>query len=118
MRQAIEEGFILDVLQNYTSYQVLYQLQQQQTAPDRQVDARRAAVKLTQWARLHPHNIATKIAIIIDHFYHNVAGLLDGHAKAMVVTASRKSRALQASLRRLHSTTRLSWYSCVGGVFW
>ncbi len=90
MRQAIEEGFILDVLQNYTPYKVIYKLKQQQAAADRQVDEQLAAMKLTRWARLHPHNIAQKVMTIVEHFNKNVAGLLNGHAKAMVVTSSRK----------------------------
>lgn len=90
IRQAIEEGFILDVLQNYTNYKVIYELKLQQEAADRQVDEKRAAMKLTHWARLHPHNIAQKVMTIVEHFKNNVAGLLNGQAKAMVVTSSRK----------------------------
>ncbi len=58
MRQAIEEGFILDVLKNYTNYKVVYQLTQKLAAADKEVDTRRATIKLNNWVRLHDHNIA------------------------------------------------------------
>ena len=90
MRQAIEEGFILDVLKNYTNYKVVYQLKQKLATADDEVDARRAKIKLNNWVRLHEHNIAQKVKIIIEHFNDNIKGLLDGQAKAMVVTGSRK----------------------------
>ena len=90
MRQAIEEGFILDVLKNYTNYKVVYQLKQKLAAEDDEVDARRAKIKLNNWVRLHEHNIAQKVKIIIEHFNDNIKGLLGGQAKAMVVTGSRK----------------------------
>ena len=90
MRQAIEEGFILDVLQNYTSYKVIYNLALKAESSDHEVDAKRAKIKLTQWTRLHEHNIGQKVALIIEHFKHNVSHLLAGNAKAMVVTSSRK----------------------------
>ncbi|WP_201556011.1 type I restriction endonuclease subunit R [Psychrobacter immobilis] len=90
MRQAIEEGFILDVLKNYTNYKVMYQLTQKLAAADDEVDARRAKIKLSSWVRLHEHNIAQKVKIIIEHFNDNIKGLLGGQAKAMVVTGSRK----------------------------
>ncbi|MFC6205373.1 type I restriction endonuclease subunit R [Psychrobacter urativorans] len=90
MRQAIEEGFILDVLKNYTNYKVVYQLKQKLAAKDDEVDARRAKIKLNNWVRLHEHNIAQKVKIIIEHFNDNIKGLLGGQAKAMVVTGSRK----------------------------
>lgn len=90
MRQAIEEGFILDVLKNYTNYKVVYQLKQKLAAKDNEVDARRAKIKLGSWVRLHEHNIAQKVKIIIEHFNDNIKGLLGGQAKAMVVTGSRK----------------------------
>ncbi|WP_119394483.1 type I restriction endonuclease subunit R [Salinibius halmophilus] len=90
MRQAIEEGFILDVLQNYTNYNVVYQLKQKMEAADQEVDAGRAKVKLNNWVRLHDHNISQKVKVIVEHFSKNVKGLLAGQAKAMVVTSSRK----------------------------
>jgi type I restriction enzyme R subunit len=93
MRQAIEEGFILDVLQNYTSYRVAYQLAHQNPdggdLQDQEVDSKKASTKLAKWVRLHPHNIAQKVETIIEHFKSKVKHLLGGEAKAMVVTSSR-----------------------------
>lgn len=90
MRQAIEEGFILDVLKNYTNYKVAYQLAQRIQAQDQEVDSKKAKVKLNQWVRLHDYNIAQKVQAIVEHFKDNIMGLLAGQAKAMVVTSSRK----------------------------
>ena len=90
MRQAIEEGFILDVLKHYTNYRVAYNLAMKIQATDQEVDSKRAKVKLNQWVRLHDYNIAQKVAVIIEHFKDNVMGHLAGQAKAMVVTSSRK----------------------------
>jgi len=90
MRQAIEEGFILDVLKNYTNYKVAYNLAQKIQSTDQEVESKKAKVKLNQWVRLHEYNIAQKVQVIIEHFRCNVMGLLGGQAKAMVVTSSRK----------------------------
>ncbi|WP_223145937.1 type I restriction endonuclease subunit R [Iodobacter fluviatilis] len=90
MRQAIEEGFILDVLKNYTNYKVAYNLALKIENSDQEVESKRANVKLNQWVRLHDHNIAQKVVVIVEHFKNNVMGLLGGQAKAMVVTSSRK----------------------------
>ena len=90
MRQAIEEGFILDVLKNYTNYQVAYQLAQKIEAADEEVDSKKAKVKLNRWVRLHEYNIAQKVKVIVEHYKTHVMHLLGGQAKAMVVTSSRK----------------------------
>lgn len=90
MRQAIEEGFILDVLKNYTNYKVAYNLALRMQEADAEVDSKKAKVKLNQWVRLHDYNIAQKVQVIVEHFKDNVMGLLGGQAKAMVVTSSRK----------------------------
>ncbi len=90
MRQAIEEGYILDVLKNYTNYKVAYQLAQKIASADTEVDKKKAKVKLGQWVRLHDYNIAQKVKEIVEHFRTTVMGLLNGQAKAMVVTGSRK----------------------------
>jgi type I restriction enzyme R subunit len=91
MRQAIEEGFILDVLQNYTSYSLAFRLAQDgQSFSDEEVEQSAAKKKLMGWVKLHPHNIAQKVQIIVEHFLQFVAPLLDGKAKAMVVVGSRK----------------------------
>ncbi|MAC46768.1 MAG: restriction endonuclease subunit R [Oceanospirillum sp.] len=89
MRQAIEEGFILDVLQNYTSYRVAYQLAHDNPESDREVDSKKAATKMAKWVRLHPYNIAQKVETIVEHFNSKIKHLLGGEAKAMVVTSSR-----------------------------
>ncbi|NMV22059.1 hypothetical protein HKB23_06525, partial [Vibrio parahaemolyticus] len=80
----------LDVLKNYTNYKVMYQLAQKVEAADKEVDSKKAKVKLNQWVRLHDHNISQKVKVIVEHFKDNVMGLLGGQAKAMVVTSSRK----------------------------
>ncbi|MEH6543015.1 MAG: DEAD/DEAH box helicase family protein [Porticoccaceae bacterium] len=90
MRQAIEEGFILDVLKNYTNYKVAYNLALKIAGADEEVESKKAKVKLNQWVRLHDYNIAQKVQVIVEHFKNNVMGLLGGQAKAMVVTSSRK----------------------------
>lgn len=90
MRQAIEEGFILDVLKNYTNYKVAYNLAMKIAGSDQAVESKKAKVKLNQWVRLHDYNIAQKVQVIVEHFKDNVMGLLGGQAKAMVVTSSRK----------------------------
>src|SRR5690625_754639 len=88
MRQAIEEGFILDVLQNYITYSVAYKLAH--ADGEQEVDSREARKILAKWVRLHPYNINQKVQIIVEHFRDNVRHLLDGQAKAMVVTNSRQ----------------------------
>jgi len=91
MRQAIEEGFILDVLQNYTSYKLAFQLALEgQQLSSEEVERSAALKKLMGWVKLHPHNIARKVEIVVEHFRQFVWPLLDGKAKAMVVVGSRK----------------------------
>ena len=90
MRQAIEEGFILDVLKNYTNYKVAYNLAMKIEGGDEEVESKKAKVKLNQWVRLHDYNISQKVQVIVEHFKDNVMGLLNGQAKAMIVTSSRK----------------------------
>ena len=89
MRQAIEERFILDVLKNYTTYAMAYKLAHTNPENDKEVDVRQGASTIAKWVRHHPHNIATKVEVIIEHFRTRVAALLNGQAKAMVVTSSR-----------------------------
>jgi len=97
MRQAIEEGFILDVLQNYTSYKVAFKLAQEGgtlddeggVLDDREVERGAATKGIMGWVRLHPYNIAQKVEIVVEHFRRFVAPLLGGRAKAMVVVGSR-----------------------------
>jgi len=91
MRQAIEEGFILDVLKNYTPYELAFKLAHDGKEYDETQVERSAAMKgIMQWVRLHPYNIAQKVQIVVEHYRENVQPLLDGKAKAMVVVASRK----------------------------
>jgi type I restriction enzyme R subunit len=78
------------VLKNYTNYKVAYKLALKVQDADAEVESKRAKVKLNQWVRLHDHNIAQKVMVIVEHFKDNVMGLLGGQAKAMVVTSSRK----------------------------
>lgn len=92
MQQAIEEQFILDVLTNYTPYKVAWQLQHPGADYDQpgEVDESTAVKALVRFVRLHPTNISQKAKIVVDHFRTFVQPLLDGKAKAMVVTGSRK----------------------------
>lgn len=90
MRQAIEEGFILDVLKNYTPYSLAFKLASESEEWNELEVERSTAVKgIMRWVRLHPYNIAQKVQIVVEHFRENVAPLLDGQAKAMVVLGSR-----------------------------
>ena len=88
MRQAIEEGFILDVLQNYTDYNAYYRLAKQ-AADDPDFPKRRTAVALAKYMTLHSYNIEQKTEVIVEHFREHVRRRIGGRAKAMVVTSSR-----------------------------
>ncbi|MCL0107104.1 type I restriction endonuclease [Thermodesulfovibrionales bacterium] len=88
MRQAIDEGFILDVLQNYTTYKTYYRLIKS-IEDDPQVDKRKASRALARFMSLHPHNIAQKTEVMVEHFCHFTMHRIGGKAKAMVVTSSR-----------------------------
>ncbi len=89
MRQAIEEGFILDVLKNYTSYKAFYRLASQ--SDEKLVPQGKAKKVLARYATLHPYNISQKVVVIVEHFREHVAAKIGGKAKAMVVTDSRKA---------------------------
>ena len=90
MRQAIEEGFILDVLKNYTPYKLAFRLANNgKEWNEKEVERSEAMKGLMRWVRLHPYNISQKVAIVVEHFRENVGPLLTGHAKAMVVVGSR-----------------------------
>ena len=88
MRQAIDEGYILDVLQNYTPYSVAFRLSEA-INNDPEVDKKAANRALAHWMNLHPTNVTQKVEFIVEHFAKNVAHELHGEAKAMVVTSSR-----------------------------
>ena len=109
MRQAIEEGFILDVLKNYTNYKVAYNLALKIQAADQEVESKKARVKLNQWVRLHDYNIAQKVKVIVEHFKDNVMGSArrpgQGHGGDQLAQGG---GALQAVLRQVHRRKRLS----------
>lgn len=88
MRQAIEEGFIMDVLRHYTTYKAYFKLLQN-TTNDPHVERKKGARALARFMRLHPHNIAQKTEIMVEHFHAHTRHKIGGHAKAMVVTGSR-----------------------------
>ncbi|MCC5045179.1 DEAD/DEAH box helicase family protein [Xanthomonas campestris] len=88
MRQAIEEGFIMDVLANYTTYKRFFGLIKQ-VENDPEVSRKQAAKALTRYMELHPVNIEQVVSVIVEHFRLHVMHELGGRAKAMVVTGSR-----------------------------
>ncbi len=88
MRQAIDEGFILDVLKNYITYKAYYRLLKA-CADDPNVERKKAAQALARFMKLHPHNIAQKTEIMVEHFNAVTRHRIGGRAKAMVVTGSR-----------------------------
>lgn len=88
MRQAIEEGFILDVLRHYTSYTAYFKLLKA-CADDPNVERKKAAQALARFMKLHPHNIAQKTEVMVEHFQAVTRHKIGGRAKAMVVTGSR-----------------------------
>lgn len=91
MRQAIEEGFILDVLKNYTPYRLAFRLAHNgRDWDDKEVERDAAGKAIMRWVRLHPYNISQKVQIVVEHYRENVQPLLEGKAKAMVVLGSRQ----------------------------
>jgi len=88
MRQAIEEGFILDVLANYTTYKAYWRLLKK-IEDDPRYEKRKAEAMLKAFVELHPHAINEKIGICVEHFAAQVATAIGGRAKAMIVTRSR-----------------------------
>lgn len=88
MRQAIEEGFILDVLKHYTTYATYFRLLKA-SEDDPNVERKKAARALARFLKLHPHNIAQKTEVMIEHFHAATQHKIGGRAKAMVVTGSR-----------------------------
>ena len=102
MRQAIEEEFILDVLRGFQNYYTAFEIETRakngvitathstaRAGEGALVDERAASRGIMRFVRLHPSNIGQKVEILVEHFRANVAHLLEGHAKAMVVTDSR-----------------------------
>lgn len=88
MRQAIEEGFILDVLKNYTTYKTYFKLLKA-CEIDPNVERKKAAKALARFLKLHPHNITQKTEIMVEHFHAMTRHKIGGKAKAMVLTGSR-----------------------------
>lgn len=88
MRQAIEEGFIEDVLKSYVTYKTYYKLIKK-AEDDPNVERKKAAKALARFMRLHPHNIGQKTEVMVEHFQQFTRHKIGGHAKAMVVTGSR-----------------------------
>ncbi len=91
MQQAIEEGFILDVLKNYVTYKAFFKLAQEgEKQEDDEVDVSKAKKSIARYIKLHPYNISQKVAIIVEHFRDKIMHRLKGRARAMVVTSSRQ----------------------------
>lgn len=88
MKQAIEEGYILDVLQNYTTYKTFYHVNKA-VADDPMLKTSEAKKQIARFAELHDTNITQRVEVIVEHFRQNVMDLLGGQAKAMVITSSR-----------------------------
>ena len=89
MRQAIEEGFILDVLQNCMTYKAYYQLEKA-IEDDPELNGRRGQRRVARFASLHPTAIGQKVEVVVEHFRRHVMAELDGHARAMIVTGGRE----------------------------
>ena len=89
MKQAIEEGFILDVLQNYTTYKTFYRINKE-IEDDPKLKTNAAKRQIARFVELHDTNIAQRIEVIVEHFRNTVMRELGGTAKAMVITASRQ----------------------------
>jgi type I restriction enzyme R subunit len=97
MRQAIEEGFILDVLANYTTYDTYFRIEKA-IKDDPAYETAKARSAIARFLQLHPHNLAQKAEMIVEHFREHTAKKIGGKAKAMVVTSSR----LHAVRYKLH----------------
>ena len=100
MRQAIEEGFILDVLQNYMTYDTCFKIANE-TADNPEVPSSRAAKVIKKYQELHPYNISQKSAIIVETFRETTKKAIGGKGKMMVVTSSRL-----AAVRYFHEIRR------------
>lgn len=88
MKQAIEEGFILDVLKNYTTYKTYFKLSKE-IEDDPKVNKKKASRAIARFMSLHPHNLAQKTEVMVEHFRQIVSKKIGGKAKAMVVSSSR-----------------------------
>ncbi|MGN5992776.1 type I restriction endonuclease subunit R [Corynebacterium striatum] len=90
MGQAIAEGFIMDVLTNYSTYTMWAEVRDELGRTE-EVDESAAVTDMVRFVRLHPTSIAQKVEVVVEHYRRNVAHHLDGQARAMVVTSSRKA---------------------------
>lgn len=90
MKQAIEEGFIIDILKNYVTYKTYFEINKA-IEDDPELETIAAKRKIAKYIELHDTNVAQKVEIIIEHFKNNIMKELDGKAKAMVVTSSRQA---------------------------
>lgn len=88
MQQAIEEGFILDVLKNYMTYNMYYKIVKT-AVDDEKLKSSKGMKAIAKYESLHPHNLSQKAAIMIEHFLNTTQYKINGKAKAMVVTSSR-----------------------------
>lgn len=88
MRQAIEEGFIMDVLKGYTTYKTYYRLNKQ-ASDDPKIPKKKGAAAAARFVSFHPHHLAQKTEVIIEHFRSVTRHMIGGKAKAMVVSSSR-----------------------------
>lgn len=105
MRQAIDEGFILDVLANYTTYSTYYKLATAEPREDPKVDSAKGRAALARFASLHPYMMDAKAEVIVEHFRQKSAHKIEGQARAMVVTRSRlhavrTKEAIEAYIKR------------------
>ena len=109
MRQAIEEKFILDVLQNYTTYKLAFKLAHEGKEWDEKEVERSAAMKgIMGWVRLHPYNIAQKVEIVVEHFRQHVAPLLEREGEGDGGRGQPAGgRALETGDRQVHQESRL-----------
>ena len=88
MKQAIEEGFILDVLKNYTTYKTYFKLSKE-IEEDPKVNKKKASRAIGRFMSLHPHNLSQKTEVMVEHFRQIASKKIGGKAKAMVVSSSR-----------------------------
>lgn len=88
MKQAIEEGFILDVLKNYTTYKSFFKLNKE-IIDDPKINKKQASTAIARFLSLHPHNLSQKTEVMVEHFRQIASKKIGGKAKAMVVTGSR-----------------------------
>jgi type I restriction enzyme R subunit len=105
MRQAIEEGFILDPLRNYVTYNTYWKLVNR-NPDEREVDPAKANPLLARYALTHDSTVTQQAQVIVEHFRTHTAGRLGGRAKAMVVTASRHSAVQMARAIRKYIDDR------------